>query len=182
MLVAAGIDPVVIVSAVDESNVDASDASVLAGTLAAMKAQAVAARRPQGDLILGCDSVLAFDGEVLGKPADAAEATRRWRAMRGKAGVLYTGHCLVEPARSRQIAEVSGTTVHFADVSDEEIDRYVRTGEPLKVAGAFTIDGIGSPFVDRIDGDHGTVVGLSMPLLRRLLAGLDLAITDLWRN
>jgi nucleoside triphosphate pyrophosphatase len=182
MLVAAGIDPVVIVSDVDESNVDASDASVLAGTLAAMKAQAVAARRPEGDLILGCDSVLAFDGEVLGKPADAAEAIRRWQAMRGKAGVLYTGHCLIEPARSRQTAEVSGTTVHFADVSDEEIDRYVRTGEPLKVAGAFTIDGIGSPFVDRIDGDHGTVVGLSMPLLRRLLAGLDLSITDLWRN
>ena len=182
LLVAAGIDPVVIVSDLDESTVDASDASVLAGTLAAMKAQAVAARRPEGDLILGCDSVLAFDGEVLGKPADADEAIRRWQAMRGKAGVLYTGHCLIEPPRSRQIAEVSSTTVHFADVSDEEIDRYVRTGEPLKVAGAFTIDGIGSPFVDRIDGDHGTVVGLSMPLLRRLLAGLDLSITDLWRN
>jgi septum formation protein len=182
LLVAAGIDPVVIVSDVDESTVDSTDAAALAGTLAAMKAQAVADRRPEGDLVLGCDSVLALDGEVLGKPADAAEATRRWKAMRGRAGVLHTGHCLIEPARSRQVTEVSATTVYFADVSDEEIDRYVATGEPLVVAGAFTIDGIGGPFVERLEGDHGTVVGLSMPLLRRMLAALDLSITDLWRR
>src|SRR5690242_13469126 len=147
-----------------------------------MKAQAVASRRPPGDLVLGCDSVLAFDGEVLGKPADATEATRRWQGMRGKSGVLHTGHCLIEPGRSRQVSEVSSTTVYFADVVDEEIEQYVRTGEPLQVAGAFTIDGVGAPFVERIDGDHGTVVGLSMPLLRRLLAALDLSITDLWRS
>jgi septum formation protein len=182
LLVAAGIDPVVVASDVDESTVDSTDAVALAGTLAAMKAQAVADRRPQGDLVLGCDSVLAFDGEVLGKPADAAEATRRWKAMRGRAGVLHTGHCLIEPARSRQVTEVSSTTVYFADVSDEEIDRYVATGEPLVVAGAFTIDGIGGPFVERLEGDHGTVVGLSMPLLRRMLAALDLSITDFWRR
>ena len=181
LLVAAGIDPVVVVSDVDESTVDHTDGAALAGTLAAMKAQAVANRRPEGDLVLGCDSVLAFDGEVLGKPDDAAEATRRWQAMRGKSGVLHTGHCLIEPARSRQIAEVSSTTVYFADLSDREIDRYVGTGEPLKVAGAFTIDGLGSPFVERIEGDHGTVVGLSMPLLRRMLAGFELSIADLWR-
>ena len=182
LLVAAGIDPVVIVSDVDESTVDLAEAGALAGTLAGLKAQAVASRRPESDLVLGCDSVLAFDGEVLGKPADAAEATRRWKAMRGRAGVLHTGHCLIEPARSRQVTEVSGTTVYFADVSDEEIDRYVATGEPLVVAGAFTIDGIGGPFVERLEGDHGTVVGLSMPLLRRMLAALDLSITDLWRR
>jgi septum formation protein len=182
LLVAAGIDPIVIVSAVDESTVDIADAGALAGTLASMKAQAVASRSPEGDLVLGCDSVLAFDGEVLGKPADAAEATRRWEAMRGKSGVLHTGHCLIEPARGRQVSEVSSTTVYFADVADEELERYVGTGEPLQVAGAFTIDGIGAPFVERIEGDHGTVVGLSMPLLRRLLAALDLSITDLWRR
>jgi septum formation protein len=181
LLVAAGIDPVVIVSAVDESIVDIPDAGALAGTLASMKAQAVASRKPEADLILGCDSVLAFDGEVLGKPADATEATRRWKAMRGRSGVLHTGHCLIEPARGRQVSEVSSTTVYFADIADEEIERYIGTGEPLQVAGAFTIDGIGAPFVERIEGDHGTVVGLSMPLLRRLLAALDLSITDLWR-
>jgi septum formation protein len=182
LLIAAGIDPVVIVSAVDESIVDLPDAGALAGTLASMKAQAVASRKPEADLILGCDSVLAFDGEVLGKPADAAEATRRWKAMRGRSGVLHTGHCLIEPARARQVSEVSSTTVYFADIADEEIERYIGTGEPLQVAGAFTIDGIGAPFVERIEGDHGTVVGLSMPLLRRLLAALDLSITDLWRQ
>ena len=182
LLLAAGIDPVVIVSDVDESTVDNSDGAALAGTLAAMKARAVADRRPEGDLVLCCDSVLAFEGEVLGKPADAAEATRRWKAMRGQSGVLHTGHCLIEPAKSRQIAEVSSTTVFFADLGDEEIDRYVATGEPLKVAGAFTIDGLGSPFVERIEGDHGTVVGLSLPLLRRMLASLDLSIADLWRS
>ncbi len=182
LLVAAGIDPIVIVSDVDESIVDITEAGALAGTLASMKAQAVATRRPNSDLVLGCDSVLEFDGEVLGKPADADEATRRWKAMRGESGVLHTGHCLIEPARSRQVSEVSSTVVHFADVADVEIDRYVGTGEPLQVAGAFTIDGLGAPFVERIEGDHGTVVGLSMPLMRRLLAALDLSITDLWRG
>ena len=182
LLVAAGIDPIVIVSAVDESIVDIADAGALAGTLASMKAQAVAARKPEGDLVLGCDSVLEFDGEVLGKPFDAVEATRRWKAMRGRSGVLHTGHCLIEPAKSRQVSEVSSTTVDFADIADEEIERYVATGEPIQVAGAFTIDGVGAPFVERIEGDHGTVVGLSMPLLRRLLAALDLSITDLWRR
>jgi septum formation protein len=182
LLVAAGIDPIVVVSTVDESTVDIADAGALAGTLASMKAQAVAARRPESDLVLGCDSVLEFDGEVLGKPADAAEATRRWKAMRGRSGVLHTGHCLIEPAKSRQVSEVSSTTVYFADIADDEIERYVETGEPLQVAGAFTIDGVGAPFVEWIEGDHGTVVGLSMPLLRRLLAALDLSITDLWRR
>ena len=130
--------------------------------------------------MLGCDSVLAFDGEILGKPADAAEATRRWQRMRGRSGVLHTGHCLVDVAAGRRAEAVASTTVHFADVTDDEIAAYVATGEPLQVAGAFTIDGLGGPFVERIEGDPGTVVGLSLPLLRRLLAELDLRITDLW--
>ena len=131
-------------------------------------------------LVLGCDSVLAFDGEILGKPLDAADATNRWRRMRGRSGVLYTGHCLIDLAGGRETAAVAATTVHFAAISDEEIVDYVRTGEPLQVAGAFTIDGLGGPFVRRLDGDPGTVVGLSLPLLREMLGEFGLRITDLW--
>jgi septum formation protein len=183
---AAGIPADVVVSGVDESTVETTDAEVLSGTLARLKAQAVAdrLRGDGGALVLGCDSVLAFDGEIFGKPADAAEATKRWQRMRGGAGVLYTGHCLINLGetrdRDRLAAEVGATTVRFADVSDAEIAAYVATGEPLRVAGAFTIDGIGGPFVEGVDGDPGTVIGLSLPLLRRLLAALDVPIQTLW--
>jgi len=186
-LTTAGIDAEVIVSGVDESAVDASTPDKLSLVLARMKAEAVAVRlrkteRAHEDLlILGCDSVLYFDGEILGKPSDVADATTRWKAMRGREGVLHTGHCLVD-LRSDDIHEVSArTTVRFADISDDEIDAYVASGEPLQVAGAFTIDGLGSPFVSSIDGDHGTVVGLSMPTLRTLLSKHGVSITDLWR-
>jgi len=177
----AGIEPEVIVSNVDESVVDSTDPAEVSGTLARLKAEAVAAQcqgRPA--LVLGCDSVLAFDSRVLGKPADAADARARWQRMRGRAGVLHTGHCLIDTATGKRAAAVAATTVHFADVSDAEIDAYVATGEPLHVAGGFTIDGIGSAFVTRIEGDHGTVVGLSMPLLRDLLASLGVPLTTLW--
>jgi septum formation protein len=137
-------------------------------------------RLSEGALVLGCDSVLAFDGQALGKPGDAATAVSRWRTMRGRYGVLYTGHCLVETGTGRQAMAVAATTVHFAEVTDAEIAAYVATGEPLHVAGGFTIDGLGGPFVERIEGDHGTVVGLSLPLLRRLLGQLGIAVTDLW--
>ncbi|TWJ24030.1 septum formation protein [Micromonospora endolithica] len=195
-LQAAGIEPDVLVSGVDESLVVADRAEDLCLELARMKAEAVATRlRPADDqrtLVIGCDSVLAFDGEILGKPADAADAVRRWERMRGRSGVLHSGHCLIDLAAGpraeadqqnpagRRAEAVASTTVHFADVDDDEIAAYVATGEPLAVAGAFTIDGLGGPFVERIEGDPGTVVGLSLPLLRRLLAELDLRITDLW--
>jgi septum formation protein len=182
LLIAAGIDPEVIVSDVDESSVDIPDPAALAGTLAGLKARAVAATLPDGKhLVLGCDSVLEFDGRALGKPGDPAEAIARWQAMRGRSGILHTGHCLIEQASGASAEEVASTTVHFADVSDEEIIRYVETGEPLHVAGSFTIDGIGGAFVERIEGNHGTVVGLSLPLLRRLLGRLGVQITELWR-
>lgn len=184
LLQAAGIDPQVIVSGVDESQVRTDQPDELCLTLARMKALAVAERlRPvvgERPLVLGCDSVLAFDGEILGKPVDAADATRRWERMRGSSGVLYTGHCLLDRAVESRVEAVAATTVHFADISDEEIATYVATGEPLAVAGAFTIDGLGGPFVERIEGDHGTVVGLSLPLLRELLCELDVSITELW--
>ena len=184
LLKAAGIDADVLVSGVDESVVEAEDAYTVSLALARMKARTVAARMPgePGVLVLGCDSVLAFDGEVLGKPADPAVATKRWQAMRGRSGVLHTGHYLTELVTGRQAEEVATTVVHFADVTDEEIEAYVATGEPLNVAGAFTIDGLGGAFVERIEGDAGNVIGLSLPLLRRLLGELGVAITDLWRD
>lgn len=193
LLRAAGIEPEVMVSGVDESTVDHSTPEALSLTLAQLKARTVAERFGQRagngaepapilprTVVLGCDSVLAFDGEILGKPADAAEATRRWRQMRGRSGVLHTGHCLVDLSDGREVGTVAATTVHFAALTDDEIAAYVATGEPLQVAGAFTIDGLGGPFVDRLDGDPGTVVGLSLPLLRALLGDLGLRITDLW--
>ncbi|MFC3504330.1 Maf family protein [Micromonospora krabiensis] len=184
ILQAAGIDPDVLVSGVDESLVRTDSAEELCLELARLKAQAVLTRlRPAADertLVIGCDSVLEFDGEIFGKPADSVDATRRWQRMRGRSGVLHSGHCLVDATAGRRAEAVASTTVHFADVSDREIDTYVATGEPLAVAGAFTIDGLGGPFVERIEGDPSTVIGLSLPLLRRLLAELDLTITDLW--
>jgi septum formation protein len=162
-----GIEPEVVVSGVDESTVTGPPADV-ALTLAVRKASAVA-ERVSDALVLACDSVLDLDGEALGKPADAADAVARWRRMRGRSGTLITGHCLIDTASGRSTAEIASTVVHFADLTDEEIDAYVATGEPLRVAGAFTIDGLGAPYVDSIEGDPHNVVGLSLPLLRRLV-------------
>jgi septum formation protein len=184
LLQAAGIEPEVLVSGVDESTVESDRAEELCLALARLKAQAVAERlsgtAEAGTLVLGCDSVLAFDGEILGKPVDAGDATKRWERMRGRSGILHTGHCLIDLAAGRRAERVASTVVHFASVTDDEIAAYVATGEPLNVAGAFTIDGLGGPFVERLEGDHGTVVGLSLPLLRVLLGELGLRITDLW--
>jgi septum formation protein len=131
------------VSGVDESTVEAESPEALCATLARMKAEATASRMPgQAKLVLGCDSVLAFDGLIMGKPADNAEAAGRWLRMRGRSGVLHTGHCLIDVATGRTAEEVTGTVVHFSDITDGEIAAYVATGEPLNVAGAFTIDGL----------------------------------------
>ena len=182
LLQAAGIEPRVVVSGVDESVVQASDAATLAGTLAELKAREVATGITEDALVLGCDSVLAFDGEILGKPVDAAEAVARWKAMRGRSGVLYTGHHLVDIATAAAASRTVGTTVHFAEPSDAEIDAYVATGEPQHVAGAFTIDGLGGVFVTRLEGDHGNVVGLSLPTLRLLMAELGVSLVDYWNG
>jgi septum formation protein len=179
----AGVDPLVIVSGVDESRLDGLPPAELALQLAELKCEAVAGRRdevPSGALVLGCDSVLELDGEALGKPETPAEATARWQAMRGRTGVLHTGHCLREASTGRVAAATASTTVHFADVSDEEIAAYVATGEPLWVAGAFTVDGLGGAFITGIEGDHHNVVGVSLPLLRELVAELGHAWTALW--
>ena len=175
----AGIVPDVVVSGVDEDSITTTDAGNLAAALAQLKCRAVAERLGDDDaLVIGCDSVLAFDGEILGKPDGPADAAARWRRMRGRSGVLHTGHCVRRGPD--EFLETASTIVHFAQVTDAEIDAYVATGEPLHVAGAFTIDGLGGAFVSGIEGDHHNVVGLSLPLLRLLVADLGIDWTDLW--
>lgn len=192
----AGIEPEVIVSDVDEeaalSTAELASSSDLTvaqqvAVLARAKCEAVASALPPAHeqvLVLGCDSLLELDGRAQGKPGKAAVARERWRAMRGRSGILHTGHHLarVPPASNAPSAVdgVSSTTVHFADVTDAEIDAYVATGEPLAVAGAFTIDGVGGAFVSRIEGDHHGVVGLSLPLLRDLVRRLGIDYPRLW--
>ena len=178
----AGIEPVVIVSGVDESQVEGLPPAELALQLAELKCAAVARRDglPHDALVLGCDSVLELDGRAFGKPRDADDATARWRTMRGRSGVLHTGHSLRDMASGQVAAATASTTVHFADVTDDEIAAYVGTGEPLSVAGAFTIDGRGGAFVAGIVGDHHNVVGLSLPLVRELVAELGRSWTHLW--
>jgi septum formation protein len=180
LLTQVGIAHEVIVSGVDESTVDASNPERLASVLAGMKAAAVAEQLRGEELVLGCDSVLSFDGVAYGKPENAGEAIRRWQQLRGHSGVLYTGHCLIDVPTRTRIEAVAETTVHFGPITDVELERYVATGEPLQVAGAFTIDGLCGPFIERIEGDHGNVIGLSLPLLRDLLGALDMSVTDFW--
>ncbi|MDT0201914.1 nucleoside triphosphate pyrophosphatase [Nocardioides sp. AE5] len=177
----AGIEPEVIVSGVDEDGVGDLAPASLAQELAGLKAAAVAERVAGRDvLVLGCDSVLELDGEALGKPGTPEVAAARWRAMRGRSGVLHSGHALHHVPSGRVVAATGSTTIHFADVSDDEITAYVATGEPLQVAGAFTIDGFGGAFVRAIEGDHHNVIGVSLPLLRQLVLDLGLSWVGLW--
>jgi septum formation protein len=180
LLHAAGIDPDVVVSGVDEDGLDPSDPDAMVAVLARRKAEAVAARLDSG-IVVGADSTLELDGRAHGKPHSPAVAQQRWHRMRGRSGVLVTGHHVVDVATGRSSAGVARTTVHFAALSDEDVAAYVATGEPLEVAGAFTLDGYGTPFVERIDGDASNVIGLSLPTLRRLLADIGVAWTTLWR-
>ena len=193
-LVAAGVDPVVVVSAVDEDAVVArygvTAAEDVALVLAKAKAEDVAgadAELPVDALVVGCDSVLELDGEVHGKPGDPEVARERWRQMRGRSGVLHTGHWVIDTrdpddgGSGATLGAVSSTTVHFARLTDAEIDAYVATGEPLAVAGAFTLDGLGGAYVRGVEGDHHGVVGISLPLLRELLGEAGVAWHTLWR-
>jgi septum formation protein len=183
LLTDAGIDPTVVISGVDEDAVTTDDPIELVSSLAAMKASAVAeALDAPGALVLGCDSMLEFYGEVLGKPGTAEAATARWHAMRGKTARLLTGHCLIDTASGRKAVGVGETVVHFGEPTDNEIAAYVASGEPLNVAGAFTLDGRAAPFIERIDGDPSNVIGLSLPVLRSLLAEVGIGIVDLWSS
>lgn len=184
----AGIDPEVIVSGVDETVVVESEPAALALSLAALKAEAVADQllADAGPMIIvGCDSVLELDGIAYGKPGEAAVAVERWRQMRGRSGILHTGHQLIK-IEDHAVVHAQGrraaTTVHFADLSDAEIDAYVATGEPLLVAGSFTLDGLGGPFVTGIEGDPHNVVGISLPLLREMIIAAGHSWPELWNR
>ncbi len=188
----AGVDPVVLVSGVDEDAItaslgpDASPAAVVCA-LAAAKADRVA-----GDLdaavaadcvVLGCDSLLSVDGRLCGKPGSAEAAASQWRLMGGRSGLLHTGHCLLRlsgGAVTHREVESACTTVRFARPAEADLRAYVAHGEPLGVAGGFTLDGLGGWFVDGIDGDPSNVIGVSLPLLRALLGRVRLSVATLW--
>jgi septum formation protein len=176
---AAGVEPEVIVSGVDESAIQANDTAALVQRLANRKASAVSELVRGEALILGCDTLLEFGGESIGKPSSPAEAVQLWRLLRRQRAILHTGHCLYEMTTSRVSISTVKTFVHFADVTDAEIDLYVGTGEPTRVAGGFTLDGFGGWFVEGISGDHHNVVGLSLPVLRRMLRELGYTLSDI---
>ena len=196
-LQAAGVKPLVQVSTVDEDAVlhELADQHRMAGlpapsaveqvqALARAKALDVAASTGSQDtvVIVGCDSMLEIDGRTVGKPVDVSEARERWRTMSGSTGTLHTGHFLVRSSDGSTAEGVSSAIIRFGSPSQAEIEAYIASGEPLWCAGAFTIDGLGGAFIEGIDGDPHGVVGISLPLLRRLLGDLGVRWTDLWAS
>jgi len=183
----AGLDPEVIVSGIDEDTQPVDGVAELAIRLARLKAEAVSAQidhGPRATVVIGCDSLLELDGVPYGKPRTPDEAVRRWQRLRGRAGQLHTGHHVVLRRGTKTAARtaVASTLVYFAPITDAEIEAYVASSEPLQVAGGFTIDGLGGPFVTGIEGDHHNVVGLSLPLLRSMLNELGISWPSLWRS
>ncbi|BBG04471.1 MULTISPECIES: Maf family protein [Pseudonocardia] len=192
VLRAAGADPLVEVSDVDEdallaAHPDADPArkvTLLAAAKAAAVAERIAGEHPDA-LVIGCDSMLLLDGDLVGKPRDTDDARHRWLAMAGRTGELLTGHAVLRLVGGAVAKEAEGhavTAVRFAEPDPEELAAYLGTGEPLKVAGAFTLDGFGAWFIDGIDGDPSNVIGISLPLVRRLLGGIGVSVVDLWRK
>jgi septum formation protein len=182
----AGLDPEVMVSGVDEDSEAVDGVPELTARLAQLKAQAVSAGIDHGSgttVVIGCDSMLELDGMGYGKPGTPAEAARRWQRMRGRSGLLHTGHhvMLHQGGAITTRTAVASTLVHFAELTDEEIEAYVISAEPLQVAGGFTVDGLGGPFITGVEGDHHNVVGLSLPLLRTILNELGISWPSLWR-
>jgi septum formation protein len=175
----AGLDPVVVVSGFDEDSLVVDDPRELVEQLAVRKAELVASEQPDA-LVVGCDSMLLFDGTVLGKAASREDVVERWQGLRGNEGVLLTGHCVIDTSTGATVSAVGETTVRFGTPDDDEIAAYADSDEAMSVAGPFTIDGRAAAFVDGIDGDAGNVIGISLPLLRELLAKLGVRVTDLW--
>jgi septum formation protein len=181
LLQMVGIDPVVRQSNFDESQVQSDDPVALVQMLAQCKAETVA-RQFSDALLLGCDSVLAVGGEIHGKPESPEAAIARWKKMRGSEGILCTGHALIDRRQDRQIVRCGVTKVYFADISDAAIKSYVSSSEPLNCAGAFALEGKGGLFVEKLEGCHTNVIGLSLPLLRKMLAELGYCVTDFWNE
>jgi septum formation protein len=174
----AGLDPEVVVSGIAE-NIPSASTDAMVRDLAVAKAEAVAAQRPNS-IVIGCDSMLDVDGVACGKPASAAAVFDLWLRLRGSQRSLVTGHCVVDTVTGQSAHAVSRTTVRFGNPDLSELEAYARTGEPLRAAGGFTIDGLGAPFIDGVDGDPNNVLGLSVSLLRDLLRQLGVSIVDLW--
>lgn len=174
-----GINPIVRQSDFDESQIQLTDTISLVETLARYKAETVAVGLSQS-LILGCDSLLVVDGESYGKPESSQVAIARWQKMRGQIGVLYTGHVLIDQTQEKIITRCGITQVHFANIDDLTIQAYVNSGEPLQCAGAFAIEGKGGLFIEKIEGCHTNVIGLSLPLLRQMLSKLGYLVIDFW--
>lgn len=175
----AGFDPIVCHSDFDESQVKVDEPVELVETLAWHKAKTVAPQFNEA-LVLGCDSVLRIQGEIHGKPANPEEAIARWQMMQGRMGELYTGHALIDLSQDKTIVRCGITRVYFTKVSDRAIEAYVATGEPLNCAGCFAIEGRGGLFVEKLEGCHSNVIGLSLPLLYQMLLELGYAVTDFW--
>lgn len=189
LLETVGINPIILPSNFDESTVQLTEPRELVETLAQAKAKSVATSLMNEtlfdtplSLILGCDSVLVIGEEIHGKPADASEAIARWQKMRGQVGQLYTGHALIDLAKNKTLVLCGMTKVHFAVVNDQEIEAYVASGEPLKCAGCFAIEGKGGLFIEKIEGCHTNVIGLSLPLLRIMLRDLGYQVSDFWQK
>ncbi|TAE56220.1 MAG: septum formation inhibitor Maf [Nostocales cyanobacterium] len=180
LLQTVGIEPIIKASDFDESQIDINDPAQLVKTLARCKAETVAPLFSKG-LVMGCDSVLAIDGEIYGKPENAEVAINRWQLMQCNFGDLYTGHVLIDNTQNQTIVKHQVTRVYFAKMSDQAIAAYVKTGEPLKCAGAFALEGYGSLFIEKIEGCHSNVIGLSLPLLRQMITELGYEITDFWQ-
>jgi septum formation protein len=176
----AGFDPEVVVSGVSEE-IDQTPTARAVVILAERKGSAVVQHCPDS-LVLSCDSLLDLEGHAFGKPATSAEASSMWQRLSGKEGTLHTGHCLIDTHSGHRLSSLASTLVRFGNPTEAEINAYADSGEPLALAGAFSIDGLAGPFVDGIDGDPSNVLGLSLPLFRRMLAEFDLLITDLWKQ
>jgi len=181
LLQSVGINPKIVVSDVNEEDDQFAKLSPgeLVIALAILKAHTVAKTIDFPALVLGCDSTFEFEGKSLGKPETRDKAIARAKQLSGKSGILHTGHCLIDTKQQIELSERSSAKVNFAKMSDEEIEDYVNTGEPLKVAGGFTLDGNSAPFINSIEGDPSGIIGLSLPLLRRMILKLGYQWTEI---
>jgi septum formation protein len=177
----AGITPKVLISGVDEeaSEFDLLSPSELVIALAILKAHTVKESAPENSLIIGCDSTFEFNGKSLGKPGNRENAIARCKELSGKSGYLHTGHCLIDLKQGIELSERSTAKVQFAQMTEAEIIDYVDSGEPLNVAGGFTLDGLSAPFITNIEGDPSGIIGLSLPLLRKMIISLGYSWPEL---
>lgn len=181
LLESVGVKPEVIVSGIDEESPEFNSLSPsdLVIKLASLKANAVKSRAPINSLIIGCDSTFDFNGKSLGKPLNRENAIERSKLLSGKFGYLHTGHCIIDVKNGKEINKLSGAKVQFAEMTNEEIVDYVDSGEPLNVAGGFTLDGLSAPFITSIEGDPSGIIGLSLPLLRNMVMSLGYSWLDI---